>query len=173
MHMHALKYLCVMFLSLFFLFCFLVNYAVWVVPSALYLTIYLMGIMSDVIIVFWLCCVKTKPKTMGLICNTWKELGSALCGNPTLKFGRDTHYCRWLRGRILGQRGAGFNKDIPLETQSNRASFFLSATFPVRSTGAPEIRSVFQQYRCYTVCGSSKLHTIWKGSALADGPQTI
>lgn len=78
--------------------------------------------MSDIITEFWLYCVKTKPKTMGLICNTWKKLGSALRGNPTcLKFGRNTHYSRWLRGRILGQRGAGFNKDIPLETQSNRA----------------------------------------------------
>lgn len=79
-------------------------------------------IMSDIIVVFWLCCVKNWLKTMGLICYTWKKLGSALCGNPTrLKFGRDTRYSGWLRGRILGQRGAGFNKDIPLETQSNRA----------------------------------------------------
>lgn len=71
-------------------------------------------IRSYIVIVFWLCCVKTKLKSMGFICYTWKKLGTAPCGNPTrLKFGRDTHYSGWLRGRILGQRGAGFNKDIP------------------------------------------------------------
>lgn len=80
---------------------------------------------------------------------TWKELGSAPCGNPTrLKFARDSQYSRWLRGRILGQRGSGFNRDIPSETQSNRAFTLCQLHFPVWSNGALEIRFVFRQRRC-------------------------
>lgn len=154
----------------FFFYCFLLNYSVCIVPSALYRTIYLFRIMSDIIMLFALRCMKTKLETTRRICYTWKELSAAPCGNPThLKFGRDSQCSRWLKGRILGQRGTGFNRDIPLETQSNRAFTLCQLHFLMWSNGGLEIRSVFQQHHCR----SSKLHTIWKGSALADGTQTI
>lgn len=157
------------FLFLSFLLSFL-NYAVFVVSSALYLTIYLIRIMSDIVIVSWLSCVKTKLKTMGLICYTWKKLGSALCGNPTcLKFGRDTQYSRWLRGRILGQRGAGFNKDIPLETQSNGAFTLCQLYFLWEAT------TLQRSDQCFSSTGAI-LYVVavnYIQYERADGPQTI
>lgn len=54
-------------------------------------SIYLIRIASDTIVVLRLCCVETEQETVGLICNTWKKLGSAVCKSPPVKDLEETH----------------------------------------------------------------------------------